>query len=110
MNPIALDREFGLHDSYARHRPTRLQASRLDSRNRVCKGPMGAGGETYSLRNFCFANGAKECAQRRLPSFVASARGSQRIIVITSAVSKSSNHCPLTFNPLPPSGARRRKR
>jgi hypothetical protein len=41
--PCASDREFGLHDSYVRHRPVRQPALRLDSRNPGRNRGTGAG-------------------------------------------------------------------
>jgi hypothetical protein len=75
--PTGFDPEFGPHDSYARHRPIQSRVSRPDNKNRVCHSPMGAGGEICSLQSSGFANAAKECAQLRLPSSVASERRSR---------------------------------
>jgi len=77
--PIALDREFGLHGSYARRRPTRWRALRSDNRNPRRSLRRDAGGEIYGLQNSGSANVAKECVQAPSPSFAAIERDPQTI-------------------------------
>ena len=67
----------------------------------------GAGGEICSLQNFGSANAAKECAQRRLSFYVARKLGSQRIILITNAISEKCDQLSPHLAPLPACGARR---
>jgi hypothetical protein len=88
--PTSLYREFVRCDSYARLRPIRSRALRLDNRNPECSSPTGADGEICSPQNFGSANVAKECAQCRLLAFVANARDSRRNILVTNVISKSS--------------------
>ena len=86
--PCASDREFGLHDSYVRHRPVRQPALRLDSRNPGRNRGPGAGAEIYSLRNFDSVSAAKEYVQAQSLSFAVIERDPRRSIVIVKASSE----------------------
>ena len=66
----------------------------MDNRNPGCSSPTGADGEICSLQNFGSANAAKECARCRLPSFAANEPDSQRIILVTNAISEKQHYTP----------------
>jgi hypothetical protein len=68
---------------------------------------MDADGEIYSLQNFGSLNGAKVCAQYRLPSFATNERDSQETILFTRAISEREPTPTPHLSPLPASGARR---
>ena len=80
--PTAFGREFGLHGSYARRRPTRWLALRSDSRNPRRNLRTDVVGEIWSLRNFGSVSVAKEYVQAVSPSFAAIERDPQRITLI----------------------------
>jgi hypothetical protein len=80
--PTAFDREFGLHGSYARRRPTRWLALRSDNRNPRRNLRTDAVGEICSLRNFGSVSVAKEYVQAASPSFAAIERDPQRMTLI----------------------------
>ena len=106
--PTAFDREFDLHGSYARRRPTRWLALRSDNRNPIRNLRTDAVGETYTLRNFSSVSVAKEYVQAASPSFAAIERDPQRMtLIITLSSEKPFTNAP-HLNPLPVSGARRR--
>ena len=106
--PTAFDREFGLHDNYARRRPTRWRALRSGNRNPRRNLRTDAAGEICSLRNFGFASVAKEYVQAASPSFAAIERDPQRLILIINLSSEKPFSNAPHLNPLPVSGARRR--
>jgi hypothetical protein len=105
---IAFDRAFGLHGSYARRRPTRWQALRLDNRNPTRNPRTDVGGEICSPRNFGSLSVAKEYAQAQSPSFAAIERDPRRLIVTVNVSSEKGFVDAPHLNPLPASGERRR--
>jgi hypothetical protein len=80
---------------YAHLHLTRSQALQPGNRNPVRNNQMDAGDKTCSSRNFGSANGAKESAQRRWPSFAKSRRGSQQYSNHHPVFEKRGRH-PLT--------------
>jgi len=93
----ALDREFGLHDSYARRRPTRRPALRSGNRNPRRSRRTDVGGEICSPRNFGSASVAKEYAQAESPSLAAIEHDPQRFILTHQRVfQKAFCEYPLT--------------
>lgn len=105
--PTAFDREFGLHGSYARRRPTRWLALRSDNKNPRRNHRTDVGGEICSPQNFGFVSVAKEYVQAQSPSFTAIERDPRRLILTVSASSERVFGCP-HLNPLPASGERRK--
>jgi hypothetical protein len=106
--PIALDREFGLHGSYARRRPTRWRALRSDNRNPRRNRRADVGAEICSPRNFGSLSVAKEYAQAQSPSFAAIERDPRRLILTVQASFEKGFVDAPHLNPLPASGAKRR--
>jgi hypothetical protein len=106
--PTALDREFGLHGSYARRRPTRWRALRSGNRNPRRNRRADVGGEICSPRNFGSLSVAKEYAQAQSPSFTAIERDPRRLILTVQASSEKGFVDAPHLNPLPASGERRR--
>ena len=105
--PTAFDREFGLHGSYARRRPTRWLALRSDNRNPRRNHRTDVGGEICSPRNFGSVSVAKEYVRAQSPSFAAIERDPRRLILTVNASSEKGFRMPLT-SILCPSGERRR--
>ena len=104
--PTAFDREFGLHDNYARRRPTRWRALRSGNRNPRRNLRTDAAGEICSLRNFGSVSVAKEYVQAASPSSAATERDPQRLILaINSSSEKPFTNTP-HLNPLPLSKGR----
>jgi hypothetical protein len=106
--PTAFDREFGLHDSYARRRPTRWLALRWDNRNPRRNLRTDAAGEICSLRNFGSVSVAKEYVQAASPSFAAIERDPRGLILTVNVSSEKGFVDAPHLNPLPASGERRR--
>ena len=100
----ALDREFGLHDSYVLHRLIRWRALHSDNRNPKRKRRRDVGGEICSLQNFGSVSVAKECVQAQSASFAAIERDAQRFILTINASSQK----PFCTRPSPQSSPRKR--
>ena len=94
--PTAFDREFGLHGSYARRRPTRWLALRSDNRNPRRNHRTDVGGEICSPRNFGSVSVAKEYVRAQSPSFAAIKRDPRRLILTVNASSEKGFRMPLT--------------
>jgi hypothetical protein len=94
--PTAFDREFGLHGSYARRRPTRWLALRSDNRNPRRNHRTDVGGEICSPRNFGSVSVAKEYVRAQSPSFAAIERDPRRLILTVNASSENGFRMPLT--------------
>jgi hypothetical protein len=92
--PTAFDREFGLHGSYARRRPTRWLALRSDNRNPRRNHRTDVGGEICSPQNFGSVSVAKEYVQAQSPSFAAIERDPRRLILTVNASSERVFGCP----------------
>ena len=105
--PNACDHEFGLYDSYVRHRLIRWSALRPGNKNprRNCR--RDAGGETCSLQNSGSVGVAKEYARAQSPSSVAVERDPQRIHSNRQRMFRKANVDAPHLNPLPASGAKR---
>jgi hypothetical protein len=69
--PTASDREFGLHNSYVRHRPIRWPALRSGNRNPTRNRRTDVDGEICSQRSFGSVSVAKKCVQAQSPYFAA---------------------------------------
>jgi hypothetical protein len=89
----AFDREFGLHGSYARRRPTRWLALRSDNRNPRRNHRKDVAGEICGPRNFGSVGVAKEYVQAQSPSFAVSERDPRRLILTVNAPSEKCG-CP----------------
>jgi hypothetical protein len=103
----AFDREFGPQGSYARRRPTRWRALRLDNRNPRRNRRTDVGGEICIPRNFGSLSVAKEYVQAQSPSFAAIERDPRGLILIVNVSSEKGFVDAPHLNPLPASGERR---
>ena len=105
--PNACDHEFGLYDSYVRHRLIRWPALRPGNKNQVRNCRRNADGETCSLQNSGSVGVAKEYVRAQSPSSVAVERDPQRIHSNRQRIFRKANVDAPHLNPLPASGAKR---
>src|SRR5262249_4597869 len=92
----AFDREFGLPDTYVRHRPIREPALRSDNRNPARNRRTDVSGEICSQQDSGSVSAAKESVQAQWPFFATIERDSQRFILAMNLSSENGFQMPLT--------------
>ena len=100
----AFDRDFGLHGSYARRRPTRWLALRSDNRNPRRNRRTDVGGEICIPRNFGSLSVAREYVQAQSPFFAAIERDPRGLILTVNVSSEKGFVDAPHLNPLPLAG------